>query len=159
MAKNTKKKPSYAGFPQSGKHPGYITAPPEGKNPVAVPVPWRDDNPSWRIAKLELLGPYGWMEVDAGKLLDIRQKLANYESMTWKEILKDHDHNHDVAVHRIESDARKRLDAIGLGTLEEIFRLRLTGTERVWGLRIGSVLHIIWWDPDHQICKSKKKHT
>jgi len=118
-----------------------------------------DDHPSWRVARLEVGDLHGWHEVAADKLLDIRQKLANYESMTWGEILKDREYNHAVAVHRIIAPARKRLAEVGLGMLDEVFRLRLTGRERIWGYRVGAVLYIIWWDPLHQICPSPLRHT
>ena len=161
MVKKNKnwKKPVAAFSQATEKIPSVASPPTTAKVPSAVFVPWQDENPSWRIAKLQLVNPYGWHDVTGPKLLDIRQKLANYESMTWKQILKDHEYNHHVDVNRINSNARKRLSQIGFDSVDQLLRLRLTGTERVWGYRIGPVFHIIWWDPNHEICPSKLRHT
>lgn len=55
--------------------------------------------------------------------------------------------------------ARKRLSQIGQGDLDELTSLSLTGTQRVWGIRDVGVLTVLWWDPDHLVCPSLKKHT
>ncbi len=39
-------------------------------------------NPSWRVSKIEMVDPYGWHNLDAKTLLYIKDKLANFESMT-----------------------------------------------------------------------------
>ena len=159
MAKNKNwKKPSAASSPQPAKLPAFAKAPVEGKTPAAILLPWRDERPSWRIAQLDVIDDqYGWHKVSPAKMLYIREKLASYESMTWNEILADQDYNHHIDVNRVkDKGVRKRLDEMGL---ETVLRLRLTGAERIWGYRVGAVLHIIWWDPLHNICPSIRKHT
>lgn len=159
MPKHRKKQPAFQQAPATDRRPTYAVAPLAGKTPAAFPPNWMDEHPSWRIGRLELVDPYGWQDVGAAKLFEIRWKLANYETMTWGEILKDRDHNHPVAVNRLEGRAQKRLREIGLHMLDEIFRLRLSGRERVWGHRVGSVLHVLWWDPEHRVCPSPLRHT
>ena len=93
-----------------------------------------------------MLHPFGWQNVDAAKLTEIRTKLAQFESMTWNEILVDSKRqNHSVAVWKLRKEAQERLGAIGLGDTEEVVSLRLSGRERVWGLRQGAVLLILSW--------------
>jgi hypothetical protein len=29
----------------------------------------------------------------------------------------------------------------------------------VWSWRNGEAMHLLWWDPEHEICRCKKKHT
>jgi predicted DNA-binding transcriptional regulator AlpA len=41
----------------------------------------------------------------------------------------------------------------------DLFSLRLSSLERLWGLRSNDVFSVLWWDPNHQICPSPKKHT
>ena len=107
-----------------------------------------------------MVDPFGWHEIDAGKIRDIRQKLAHFESMTWNDILvKGKKRNHSVAVTALCSDARHRLIAMNLDSLEELVSLHLSGKERVWGFREGAVLQVLWWDPEHQVCPSLLKHT
>lgn len=43
--------------------------------------------------------------------------------------------------------------------LDQLFSLRLTVRKRVWGIKEGNIFWILWWDPEHEVCKSHKKHT
>ena len=107
-----------------------------------------------------MVQPYGWNVVDSAKLDDIRIKLSQLEGKTWNAILVGDKHrNHTVTTNDISKVARERLAAMNLDDLEELVSLRLSGAERVWGYRIGFVLHLMWWDPHHEICPSPLKHT
>lgn len=55
------------------------------------------------------------------------------------------------------SEAQTRLEELKLDDEEELFRFRLDGTARVWGIREGRVFKILWWDPEHEICPSNKR--
>lgn len=80
--------------------------------------------------------------------------------MTWNDIIVvAKKRNHTVPVSRVCKEARDHLSALNLSEIDEVVSLHLTGTERVWGYRQGAVLHVLWWDPDHQICPSLLKHT
>lgn len=110
--------------------------------------------PSWRVASLELVDPYGWHRLSAEKLLDIRQKLAHFETMRWSELLvQAKKRNHSIKISEISPEARDRLDLIGIA-LDEVVSLRLSGKERVFGYLENGVLELLWWDPDHQVCPS-----
>lgn len=113
--------------------------------------------PSWRVASLELVDPYGWHRLSAEKLLDIRQKLAHFETMSWSELLvQGKKRNHSIKISEITSEARDRLEIIGLA-LDEVVSLRLSGKERVFGYLDNGVLELLWWDPDHQVCPSLRE--
>jgi hypothetical protein len=107
-----------------------------------------------------MLQPFGWQDLDAGKVNEVRTKLAQLESMTWNEILvAGKKQNHSVAVWKLSNEAQNRLAFIGLGDTEELVSLRLSGRERVWGLRQGAAMLILWWDPEHDVCPSLLKNT
>src|SRR6267142_3687282 len=56
-------------------------------------------HPAWRVSILEMVDPYGWHKIEATKIVEIREKLGNFESMTWSEILNDaRKQNHSVPV-------------------------------------------------------------
>jgi hypothetical protein len=55
--------------------------------------------------------------------------------------------------------ARDRLEDLRLEDIDELVSLRLGGAERVWGIRDGNVMLLLWWDPEHAVCPSLKKHT
>ena len=119
-----------------------------------------DDHPSWRFTKLELVDPFGWHTIDTALLHFIRGKLQDFESMTWNQILVvGKKFNHSVKVSEIERSAMERLRSLRLDDIEELISLRVTGAKRIWGIRQGGALLLLWWDPNHQVCPSKLKHT
>jgi len=92
---------------------------------------------------------------------DMRQvltRISNMETMSWREV-EQRTGSHLVSVDQIIPDARERLCQRKLDDLSDLFSLRVTAKERIWGVRRGSVLHLLWWDPEHQICPSIKRHT
>ena len=104
-----------------------------------------------------MVAPFGWHKIEKDKLIEIRTKLAYFESQTWNEILViGKKRNHTVSVTGICKEAQDRLVEIGLDDIEEIVSLRLSGPERIWGIRNLSVLTLLWWDPNHQIWPSNK---
>jgi len=113
--------------------------------------------PAWRIGAMEMCDPFGWHAIDAITLHDIRGKLRSFESMTWSEIIGAK--SHPVARNLLCKEARDRLDELRLDDLEELFSLRLSGKERVWGVLEHNILIVLWWDPDHAVCPSLKKNT
>lgn len=117
-------------------------------------------NPAWRVSLMEMASPFGWHDIGAGKLLEVRAKLRDFESMTWHEILvAARDRNHAVVIEKLCKEARDRLEEIGQSDIDELVSLRLSGPERVWGIRSGNVFRVLWWDPAHAVCPSPKKHT
>lgn len=82
-------------------------------------------------------------------------KLVSYESMTWAQIEQAvggkarGNLNHYVEVMNCRPRAQERLREIGLDQTERIYSLRLEGKLRVYGLREGAILILIWHDPHH----------
>ena len=98
--------------------------------------------------------------MDKNEVNAIREKLASFETMTWWEILLDaKKQNHNVSVDDLVKEAQERLLEIFSEQLDELTSLHLTGKGRVWGQINEGVMELIWWDSEHQICKSNKKHT
>jgi hypothetical protein len=78
--------------------------------------------------------------------------------MTWAEIKKAKKQNHTIAVKQLCKAARDRVDALRLG-IDDVFSLRVSGAERIIGVRDRQYLKILWWDPDHQVCPAELKNT
>lgn len=124
------------------------------------PQSYYAQRPSWRLACIELVDPFGWHTIDKDKIYEIRRKLADFETRTWNEILLlSQKQNHKVSIDRICKDARARLVERKQQDIDELVSLRLSGAERVWGILREGALELLWWDPDHQVCPSLKKHT
>lgn len=62
-------------------------------------------------------------------------------------------------VENLPEHVRDRLVEIGRDELDKVCRLRLSGKARLYGALQGNVFYVLWWDPDHQVFPSRKKHT
>ena len=126
------------------------------KVPRSAPVPnFNSLKPAWRLAKLELCGPFGWHEMTGEKLQEVVKKLGAFEALTWGEILVTQKHrNHSILVEKLSPSARRRLSELKLDDLDELVSLRLSGPNRVFGIREQGILLLMWWDPDHGVCPS-----
>lgn len=106
---------------------------------------------------MDFEGPFGCHVLTGQDAREIQRKLGAFEGMTWSDIERAGSHN--VAIDKLSKPARDRLTEIKQDDLDELFSLRLSGKERIWGIRDRSVLRLLWWDPEHAVCPSTKKHT
>ncbi|QVL31123.1 hypothetical protein KIH39_20060 [Telmatocola sphagniphila] len=136
-------------------------APPSPRLGNENPEEFRDQTPVWSISIFDHQGPWGKHLCEQKDHLwdEIYPKLRNYESMTWNEILQNSKRDHSIEVYKLIKLAQKRLVELRLDDYDNLFRFRLSGEMRVWGIREGRVFRLLWWDPEHEICPSIKKHT
>jgi len=135
-----------------GKNPSSHWKTRPGKHPNS-----EQEKPAWQFYQLDWDGPWGC--VDAKKWQEILQKLGHFETRTWADIKSD-GNNHAVEIQNSPNPSvPKRLLEIHLDDIDELFSLRLSGKERVWGILEGHILKILWWDPNHEVWPSTKKHT
>jgi hypothetical protein len=114
---------------------------------------------SWRSAFVDFDGPFGFSKADVTMLFqETIPRLHDFETMTWGEI-DGKTGSHFVAVSDLCKEARERLVALIQADLEELYSVRITGARRVWGIREGATLRLLWWDPEHAVCPSPKKRT
>lgn len=117
-----------------------------------------DERPTWHVGTIDTEGPWGWKNLDCETVWNhIHCKIANFETMTWAEIKQSGSHN--VSVSSICPEAKERLKYIEMDDIDELFSLRLTGTQRIWGIRDRYILKILWWDPKHQVYPSCLRYT
>jgi hypothetical protein len=90
-------------------------------------------------------------------LHQILDKLKSIENSTWPDI--ERGGSHFIPVSNVIKDAQARLRHLKLDDIDQLFSLRLTGAERLWGLRTNDVFSLLWWDPNHEICPSELRHT
>ena len=92
----------------------------------------------------------------------IIKKLGAFEGMTWAEIMgqsggRAHGTNHHFEnVGELKKEAQKRLQELRQEDLDQVFSLRLSGKERLYGILNDRVLRIIWYDPNHEIYPMSK---
>lgn len=89
--------------------------------------------------------------------MEVREKLAALETFAWSQL--DRRKHHRIAVADLSAAAKKRLETINQDEVDALYSLRLAGAERLWVILHGNVCYLLWWDPDHTVCPSKRKHT
>jgi hypothetical protein len=143
------------------KQPKALIVPNKEKQPKSAPADsFYHLRPAWRISRMEMVDPFGWHQIPTLKVLEIRIKLGNFESQTWKQIIvQSQNHHHFMPVARICNGAQERLNALHLEDTDALFSLRLSGPERVWGILDNGVLLVLWWDPFHQIYPVALRNT
>ncbi len=132
-------------------------APNPAKRTFGQPPEVEDRCPAWRLQSIDLDGPFSCRNVAAETLLWIVQRLGKFESISWEKLHETG--SHAIRVDALSSDARRRLTEIRQDDLDEVYSLRMQGKERIFGIRDRRILRILWWDPEHLVCPSIKKHT
>jgi len=89
--------------------------------------------------------------------METLKRLGELETVPWNELHATG--SHSIPVSKLIRKAQRRLESLKLDDFQEIYSLRMSGKKRLWGIRVGSILRFLWWDPEHKICPSKKKHT
>ena len=158
MGKNHSKRAVFPAGQSKDKHA--VVPPPKGGKQAIQKVPWENEKPAWRVKNIEMCDPFGWHRIRPRDQRMILQKLGDFESMTWSEILvKGKKFHHSVAITELCYEAQARLERTCHKAELELVSLRLGGTERIWGAFNGRVLDLLWWDPKHLVCPSLKSHT
>jgi hypothetical protein len=113
----------------------------------------------WRLNEIDWEGPWGWSNASVENLVrSVVPKLHDYESMSWADV-EGPSGSHSILYDGLCPEAQERLKVIGHGELESLFSVRISSERRVWGIKDLAILRVLWWDPEHSVCPSKKKNT
>lgn len=131
------------------------------KNTVIDETPrgYLHEKPVWRFNKYD---KDLWPVKIPDFIERIFDKLADYEGMTWQEIQsasggKTYGTNsHFENVADLDKAAQKRLVELKLDDVDQLFSLRLTGKERLYGILENGVFAILWYDKEHEVYRVKK---
>jgi hypothetical protein len=141
---------------KSKKIPKSLVFPSETKTPKVGILLTDSCHPEFKADQMDHGGSWQW-NLDSGQLQEILQKIFSSQKLTWQELRNNG--SHLVNRKDLSPEAQKRLDQMQKEDLDQLFSLRLTGRKRIWGIKEGNILWLLWWDPDHQVCPSVKKHT
>jgi len=122
------------------------------------PESYLQQTPVWRFSDFDWEGAWGYQccaeHID--KIRNhIESHLASLETMTWDEILKatggrrEGNNNHDIARDKFKKDVQDRLSEKRI-LADNLFSLRLDAGTRVYGVREGRCLRIVFFDPFHK---------
>lgn len=137
---------------------------------VSLDGPGREHHPLWRLSLLddEFVGSWSW-KVDERTIGTIVCLLQEMERLTWAEVRNQMTggerrrgaKHKSIPVENLCSEAQARLEEIGLGDWDELFRFRTGNMHRLWGIIVdengAKIFYPIWWDPDHKVCPSKEQ--
>jgi hypothetical protein len=153
---------------KKGGRPKARNVPPVGRTPKAAPPApsTQGEKPlfGFEHAHRNARGPWAFKpsSEDAAELFEFICEMAK---LTWSDIERQrtggltnrHRKHHSQDVGSLCPEAQQDFGRAKLGERfgEDIFRFRLSGEKRLWGFRIGRIFHVIWWDPDHEVCRTE----
>lgn len=112
----------------------------------------------WSFDKVDWGGPYCWSAVSAEKILkEVIPRLKLLEQSNWAEVQSTG--SHAIEIENLIQAAQNRIKELYDDQCDSVYSLRIQGKERVFGVKDMAILRILWWDPEHEVCPSKKKHT
>ena len=112
----------------------------------------------WKVSKIDDNFKWGWNQITCPCFLkNIWEKMHNFETMTWEEILGPN--NHAISIDDITKDAKERLRKLEHDDEETLVSFRITGEQRIWAIRSQDDAFLLWWDPKHEICPSNMRYT
>ncbi len=116
-----------------------------------------ETKPSWRFSTVDKTGPFAW-PIEKPEEATIVSKLHSFDSMTWADIAgKGH---HALVSSTLSTEAQKRLQELKKDDeSEQLFSFRLEGKLRVICIRHNNIANLLWYDPEHKVAPSTKKHT
>ncbi len=149
--KDGQKKPAARFGSGRNKEPAAVAIPSGSKRPVVLAGPTSDHEPAWRFSWLDREGEWGWDKVTSEQLALIHTKLCYFETMRMGELFGSQKQNKSIPTENLPDAAKSRLSEIGRDDETGLVELRLGGTQRLWGFRRGSIIYLLWWDPDHKV--------
>jgi hypothetical protein len=108
-------------------------------------------------------GQFEWGQVsDPRRVRTILRRVMELEGKTWFDLQKADVslHAHELSANRLSPEAEQAIaDAKLDAEVDQLFQVGVSGKQRIIGLRYESEFHVVWWDPMHEFCPSKKKGT
>lgn len=151
MAKNTKSKNIAIGIKRTVQEPQHSTV---GEKVI------------WRFDMIDRVGKFAFdLRRNDFMHYEVMEKMIAYSNMTWQEIGRQtHDQgkskHHFLPIESLSKEAIDRFEAMQLEEYSDsIFSFSLQNKLRIVGIRENEHFHVLWYDPEHEVCPSKKKHT
>lgn len=123
--------------------------------------------PIFRFDRIDKQGAFAFDTTRTDfKHKDFLDKMIAYSQMTWAEIARQtHDsgkskHHYVKEIQRFSPAARERLKSLKLEDFsDDLFSFALNNKLRIIGLRLDDHFHVLWYDSEHLVYPSVKKHT
>ena len=123
-------------------------------------------NVIWKFDKIDRNGKFAF-DINRPDFnhKEFLEKMINYSTISWN-IIKQHTHDnakskhHFLDVQTLSKDAQDRIKQLHIEEyIDNIFSFAFTSKCRIIGIREDEYFYVLWYDPNHQVCVSNKKHT
>lgn len=131
-------------------------APARLRQPQVAPQarPTDEVTPVWKVAIMDKdAHVLGWQQCSKKRWFEILDNLGEYEKLTFAELGAQG--CHPVPQERMKPDALARMRELKLDQVESLYSLRIMKKIRVWCLREGNLMYLLWYDPEHRVAKAK----
>ena len=124
-----------------------------------------DKHPKWAFQRCDFDHSKWGMACNTHSLTDFFKYLSALECQTWSEILtatsgrKGSTRNHYIELPKLVKKAQARAIELNLDEFDELCSIATAGRSRIWGYIKEGIFYIVWFDPEHEICPSMKRHT
>ncbi len=137
--------PRVAHEPHPKKRPSTGSIDPEANSRLPV---------TWRLNRVDLGGSWGWDRLIREQVAGLLVQLVALERQTFAE-LRQRQLANSIPIAEICREAQERLVEIEQNDTDEIWELRIPTNDnwRAWGSVTGAVFSLIWWDPEHTVCR------
>ncbi len=142
---------------QNSKNPRAATLPQDDKSARAAIFNNAHSCVEFRSNQMDIDGSWGWKGLSPSCIQDLLGKIFELQKLTWQNL--NQNGSHVIQIVKIIPSAQKRLQQLEKDDLDELYSLRISGKKRIWGIKEGNIFWLLWWDPEHEICPSLKKHT
>lgn len=140
--------------------------PPQSAKRVGQARAWHDSPFKWQLSRFDFYheewGLKAIKDCDVDELKGVLETLKSFETMKWSEICapRNRERYHYLEKAIFYSKAKKRLQSNyeDVGT-DSLFSMRLDARKRLIGIPEKGIFQVIWYDPDHSVYRSEKKHT
>ncbi len=113
---------------------------------------------SWRFSRADKGGPFAWSDLaEPAVYKAVMERLHCFETMCDREIGESG--SHAIPLSSLSKDAQRRLEEIQQDDVDALMSFRINGPARVFCIREREVMRVLWYDPDHLVCPSAKRHT
>lgn len=134
---------------------------PTGKRAVVGRDIRDDDNlrVSWRFGDADRNGTWAWSaeNISEREAHEILVFVAEMDKLTWAACSQGwRPHRKRIDTTGICDEAQERLRAIHKDDLDHLEEFHMSGPERIWGIRVGHVFHVLWWDARHTVYPSDR---
>jgi hypothetical protein len=124
--------------------------------PEGQPLDFRSQYFVYRLKNIDYKGRWGWSRLKPNdKWHEVVKKLDDYQTQKWGGVLlasggkSSGTNNHVLSTANLNDCAQKRLIEIERDDVTDIYSIRLSATERVYGTREQNFFDMLWFDDDH----------